>query len=80
MITVSLILIALAIEYFYDDIKKYRRNDIVIKLYSLFEQFFNDEKYSKDIKFLLFLVAMLFFFYGLSDTVILFIFYALLFA
>jgi len=60
MITVSLILIALAIEYFYDDIKKYRRNDIVIKSYSLFEQFFNDEKYSKDIKFLLFLVAMLF--------------------
>jgi membrane protein required for beta-lactamase induction len=61
MITVSLILIALAIEYFYDDIKKYRRNDIVIKSYSLFEQFFNDEKYSKDIKFLLFLVAILFF-------------------
>ena len=60
MITVSLILIALAIEYFYDDIKKYRRNDIVIKSYSLFEQFFNDEKYSKDIKFLLFLVAILF--------------------
>ncbi len=61
MITVSLILIALAIEYFYDDIKKYRRNDIVIKSYSLFEQFFNDDKYSKDIKFLLFLVAILFF-------------------
>ena len=61
MITVSLILIALAIEYFYDDIKKYRRNDIVIKSYSLFEQFFNDDKYSKDIKFLLFLVAVLFF-------------------
>ena len=61
MITVSLILIALAIEYFYDDIKKYRRNDILIKSYSLFEQFFNDEKYSKDIKFLLFLVAVLFF-------------------
>ena len=61
MITVSLLLIALAIEYFYDDIKKYRRNDIVIKSYSLFEQFFNDEKYSKDIKFLLFLVAILFF-------------------
>jgi len=61
MITVSLILIALAIEYFYDDIKKYRRNDILIKSYSLFEQFFNDEKYSKDIKFLLFLVAILFF-------------------
>jgi len=61
MITVSLILIALAIEYFYDDIKKYRRNDIVIKSYSLFEQFFNDEKYSKNIKFLLFLVAILFF-------------------
>ena len=61
MITVSLILIALAIEYFYDDIKKYRRNDIVIKSYGLFEQFFNDEKYSKDIKFLLFLVAVLFF-------------------
>jgi len=61
MITVSLILIALAIEYFYDDIKKYRRNDIVIKSYGLFEQFFNDEKYSKDIKFLLFLVAILFF-------------------
>ena len=61
MITVSLILIALAIEYFYDDIKKYRKNDIVIKSYSLFEQFFNDEKYSKDIKFLLFLVAVLFF-------------------
>ena len=61
MITVSLILIALAIEYFYDDIKKYRRNDVVIKSYSLFEQFFNDDKYSKDIKFLLFLVAVLFF-------------------
>ena len=61
MITVSLILIALAIEYFYDDIKKYRRNDIVIKSYSLFEKFFNDDKYSKDIKFLLFLVAVLFF-------------------
>ena len=61
MITVSLILIALAIEYFYDDIKKYRRNDVVIKSYSLFEQLFNDDKYSKDIKFLLFLVAVLFF-------------------
>ena len=61
MITVSLILIALAIEYFYDDIKKYRRNDVVIKSYSLFEKFFNDDKYSKDIKFLLFLVAVLFF-------------------
>ena len=61
MITISLILIALAIEYFYDDIKKYRRNDVVIKSYSLFEQFFNDDKYSKDIKFLLFLVAVLFF-------------------
>ena len=61
MITVSLILIALAIEYFYDDIKKYRRNDVVIKSYSLFEQFFNNDKYSKDIKFLLFLVAVLFF-------------------
>ena len=61
MITVSLILIALAIEYFYDDIKKYRRNDFVIKSYGLFEQFFNDDKYSKDIKFLLFLLAVLFF-------------------
>lgn len=61
MITVSLILIALAIEYFYDDIKKYRRNDVVIKSYSLFDQFFNDDKYSKDIKFLLFLVTVLFF-------------------
>ena len=30
MITVSLILIALAIEYFYDDIKKYRRNDVMV--------------------------------------------------
>ena len=60
MITVSLILIALAIEYFYDDIKKYRRNDIVIKSYSLFAKFFNDDKYSKDMKFLLFLVAILF--------------------
>ena len=60
MITVSLILIALAIEYFYDDIKKYRRNDIVIKSYSLFTKFFNDDKYSKDMKFLLFLVAILF--------------------
>ena len=60
MITVSLILIALAIEYFYDDIKKYRRNDIVIKSYSLFEKFFNDDKYSKDMKFLLFLVSILF--------------------
>ena len=61
MITVSLILIALAIEYFYDDIKKYRRNDVVIKSYSLFEQVFKDNKYSKDIRFLLFLVAVLFF-------------------
>ena len=61
MITVSLILIALAIEYFYDDIKKYRRNDVVIKSYSLFEQVFKDDKYSKDIRFLLFLVAVLFF-------------------
>ena len=61
MITVSLIIIALAIEYFYDDIKKYRRNDFVIKSYNLFEQFFSDDKYQKDVKFLLFLVAVLFF-------------------
>ena len=60
MITVSLILIALAIEYFYDDIKKYRRNDFVIKSYGLFDQFFNDDKYSKDVKFSLYLLAVLF--------------------
>ena len=66
MITVSLILIALAIEYFYDDIKKYRTHDVVVKSYSLFAKFFNDDKYSKDMKFLLFLVAILFIIFDLE--------------
>ena len=47
MSTVSILLIALVIEYFFDDLKKYRKNDILINGYDYFQKKLNTEKYSK---------------------------------
>ena len=38
MSTVSIILIALIIEYFFDDLKKYRKNDILVNGYNYFKK------------------------------------------
>ena len=38
MSTVSIILIALMIEYFFDDLKKYRKNDILVNGYNYFQK------------------------------------------
>ena len=47
MSTVSILLIALVIEYFFDDLKKYRKNDILINGYDYFQKKLDTEKYSK---------------------------------
>ena len=47
MSTVSIILIALMIEYFFDDLKKYRKNDILVNGYNYFQKKFDTGKYSK---------------------------------
>lgn len=47
MSTVSIILIALIIEYFFDDLKKYRKNDILVNGYNYFQKKFDTGKYSK---------------------------------
>ena len=45
--TVSIILIALIIEYFFDDLKKYRKNDILVNGYNYFQKKLDTGKYSK---------------------------------
>ena len=47
MSTVSIILIALIIEYFFDDLKKYRKNDILVNGYNYFQKKLDTGKYSK---------------------------------
>ena len=47
MSTVSIILIALIIEYFFDDLKKYRKNDILVNGYNHFQKKLDTGKYSK---------------------------------
>ena len=47
MSTVSIILIALIIEYFFDDLKKYRKNDILVNGYNCFQKKLDTGKYSK---------------------------------
>ena len=47
MSTVSILLIALVIEYFFDDLKKYRKNDILINGFDYFQKKLDTEKYSK---------------------------------
>ena len=47
MSTVSILLIALVIEYFFDDLKKYRKNDILVNGYDYFQKKLDTEKYSK---------------------------------
>ena len=47
MSTVSILLIALVIEYFFDDLKKYRKNDILVNGYNYFQKKFDTGKYSK---------------------------------
>ena len=47
MSTVSIILIALIIEYFFDDLKKYRKNDILVNGYNYFQKKLDAGKYSK---------------------------------
>ena len=47
MSTVSIILIALMIEYFFDDLKKYRKNDILVNGYNRFQKKLDTGKYSK---------------------------------
>ena len=48
MSTVSIILIALMIEYFFDDLKKYRKNDILVNGYNYFQKKLDTGKYSKN--------------------------------
>ena len=47
MSTISIIIIALTIEYFFDDLKEYRKNDFLVKGFNYFEVKFDNEKYSK---------------------------------
>tara|TARA_Y100000022_G_scaffold197282_1_gene205543 strand:- start:2356 stop:3210 length:855 start_codon:yes stop_codon:yes gene_type:complete len=47
MSTISIIIIALTIEYFFDDLKEYRKSDFLLKGFSYFEDKFNKEKFSK---------------------------------
>ena len=47
MSTISIIIIALTIEYFFDDLKEYRKNDFLLKGFNYFEVKFDNEKYSK---------------------------------
>ena len=47
MSTVSIILIALIIEYFFDDLKKYRKSDILVNGYNHFQKKLDTGKYSK---------------------------------
>ena len=48
MSTISIIIISLIIEYFFDDLKKYRKNDIIIKSYNAFQKRIDSEKYKKE--------------------------------
>ena len=47
MSTITIIIIALIIEYFFDDLKKYRKNDILVNGYNYFQKKLDAGKYSK---------------------------------
>tara|TARA_B100000035_G_scaffold152140_1_gene129622 strand:+ start:2054 stop:2908 length:855 start_codon:yes stop_codon:yes gene_type:complete len=47
MSTISIIIIALTIEYFFDDLREYRKNNFLLKGFHYFEDKFDNVKYSK---------------------------------
>jgi len=59
MSTVSIILIALVIEYFYDDLKKYRKDIIILESYEFLKSKTNLKKYSQGTFCLFFVVFTL---------------------
>ena len=59
MSTVSIILIALIIEYFYDDLKRYRKDIIILESYEFLKSKTNLKKYSQGTFCLFFVVFIL---------------------
>ena len=59
MSTVSIILISLVIEYFYDDLKRYRKDNIIFKSFEYLNSKINLNKYSQGRIFLFFIALIL---------------------
>ena len=54
MSTVSIILISLVVEYFYDDLKKYRKDSLIFETFNFLKSKINLNKYSQSRIFILF--------------------------
>ena len=70
MSTISIIIIALTIEYFFDDLREYRKNNFLLQGFNYFEEKFNEEKYSKYTVAIVYTFFILFFslaFISLAD-------------
>ena len=48
MSTIAIIIIALIIEYFFDDLKEYRKDSLLLRGFDYFENKIDKEKYSKN--------------------------------
>ena len=48
MSTIAIIITALIIEYFFDDLKEYRKDSLLLKGFNYFENKIDKEKYSKN--------------------------------
>ncbi len=61
MSTISIIVFALIIEYFYDDIQKYRENNIILKPFNLYQSKIDADKYKKSYVCIFFVTMILIF-------------------
>ena len=59
MFTLSIIILTLTIEYFYDDIKKFRDNSIIINIFTLYQDKFSNINFIKKNIYLAFLIIFL---------------------
>ena len=48
MSTITIIIIALIIEYFFDDLKEYRKDSLLLRGFNYFENKIDKERYSKN--------------------------------
>ena len=59
MSTIAIIIIALIIEYFFDDLKEYRNDSLLLKGFDYFENKIDQEKYSKNTVCIVFTLIVL---------------------
>jgi membrane protein required for beta-lactamase induction len=59
MFALSIIILTLTIEYFYDDIKKFRDNSIIINIFTLYQDKFSNFSFIKKNTHLAFLILFL---------------------